>query len=134
MREYHIDGTLPEDDSVVVFGSNTEGYHSLGMALIATKQFGAIRYQAEGLMGKSYAIPTRWWHKQFKRMFTLPFEVVANHIATFCQFTIDHPELHFFVTSVGCGHAQLDYEHVAPLFKNAINCSFPENWDVLLEE
>jgi hypothetical protein len=133
-RTYHIDGTLPEDGWVFVFGSNDKGFHSLGAALVAVRQYGAKRYVGEGHVGNSYALPTRWWSHTFKSVFTLPIEIVEENIARFCQFTIDHPELKFFVTSVGCGHAGLDYEKIAPLFKSAINCSFPENWDTLLEE
>ena len=136
MRTYHIDGSLPDPDSgyIWTFGSNDKGFHSLGAAVIAVKKYGAIRYKPEGHFGNSYAIPTRWWHDGFKRMFTLPLEVIAEHIATFCQYTIDHPELKFFVTAVGCGHAGLGEENIAPLFKSAINCSFPEHWENYLEE
>jgi hypothetical protein len=133
-RTYHIDGTLPENDEIFVFGSNDKGYHSLGAALIAAQKFGAIRYQAEGRQGNSYGIVTRWWHDGFKRMFTLPNEVIATCIEEFCEYTLDHPELRFFVTAVACGHAGYRAELIAPYFKDAINCSFPEDWENYLEE
>jgi hypothetical protein len=134
MRTYHIDGTLPKDDELFVFGSNIQGFHSLGAAVVAVKKFGAVRYQGEGRQGNAYAIPTRWWDMSVKRMFTLPLEVVTNHIAKFCKYTQDNPDLKFFVTAVGCGHAGFKMETIVPLFKDAINCSFPEEWDLLLED
>lgn len=127
---------LPDKDSleILTFGSNIQGYHSLGVAKVAFQQFGAIRYQGVGLQGKSYGIPTRSWDSVKYKMFTLPFDEVAVNILDFCQFTIANPELKFFVTSVGCGYAGFSPEKIAPLFKTAINCSFPENWDIYLEE
>lgn len=133
-RSYHIDGMLPEDDSILVFGSNLQGFHSLGVAKIATQKFGAIRHNGEGLQGTSYAIPTRYWVMEKRRMFTLTLEEVTANISRFCQFTKEHPELRFFVTSIGCGLAGFTMDQMAPLFKTAINCSFPENWDIYLEE
>lgn len=133
-RIYHIDGTLPENDEIFVFGSNTGGFHSLGVAKIASQKFGAIRYKGEGLHGKSYALPTRYWVMEKRRMFTLALEEVTANVSRFCQFTKDNPELRFFVTSVGCGLAGFTIDQMAPLFKTAINCSFPENWDIYLEE
>ncbi len=50
--------TTLEKNEIFVFGSNTKGHHSGGAALFAKKNFGAIEGQAEGLQGKSYAIPT----------------------------------------------------------------------------
>ncbi len=49
--------TLP-DDGIFVFGSNTDGDHCGGAALVALKRFGAVNGQAEGPQGRSYAIPT----------------------------------------------------------------------------
>lgn len=134
MRTYHIDGTLPEGDKILVFGSNIQGYHSLGAAIVAVRKFGAIRYQGEGRQGNAYAIPTRWWDMTLKRMFTLPLETVVENIARFCQYTKENPDLKFFVTAVGTGYAGFKMETIVPLFKDAINCSFPEEWDLLLED
>lgn len=48
---------LPNE--VFVFGSNTQGRHGKGSALIAKQKFGAIYGQAKGLQGQSYAIVTK---------------------------------------------------------------------------
>lgn len=135
-RTYHIDGKLPDPASgkIVVFGSNTEGFHSLGMAKECYLKYGAIRYVGEGRQGNSYAIPTRWWDAKIRQMHTLHFETVVENVQKFCQYAIAHPELSFFVTAVGCGYAGFTADKIAPLFKGAINCSFPEEWEVYLED
>lgn len=54
-------GSLPElrENQILVFGSNTEGRHGKGVALIAKEKYGAVYGQARGLQGKSYAIITK---------------------------------------------------------------------------
>ena len=47
-----------QPDEVFVFGSNLEGMHGGGAALIAYRKFGAIWGQGVGLQGQSYGIPT----------------------------------------------------------------------------
>lgn len=49
---------LPEN-GIFVFGSNTQGRHGKGAALLAKNKFGAIYGQAKGLQGQSYAIITK---------------------------------------------------------------------------
>jgi hypothetical protein len=44
---------------VFVFGSNTQGRHGKGSALIALRRFGAIYGVASGLQGSSWAIITK---------------------------------------------------------------------------
>lgn len=46
-------------NEIFVFGSNTQGYHGGGWAKYAFDNFGAIRGQAEGRQGQSYAIITK---------------------------------------------------------------------------
>ena len=48
-----------EPNQIFVFGSNTQGRHGAGAALIAKQKFGAIYGKAEGLQGQSYAIITK---------------------------------------------------------------------------
>jgi hypothetical protein len=55
-------------------------------------------------------------------------------VETFVLFTLENPDMEFFVTRVGCGLAGNKDEDVAPMFKGAINCSFPENWRTYLAE
>ena len=44
------DGNIePDDNTIFVFGSNPEGRHGAGSALVAVKYFGAKYGQGEGL-------------------------------------------------------------------------------------
>ena len=51
--------TSLKENQVFVFGSNTQGRHSLGAAKTAKDKFGAKYGQAEGFQGQSYAIITK---------------------------------------------------------------------------
>lgn len=109
---------------VFVFGSNLAGRHGKGAALWARRWRGAIYGQGEGLQGNSYAIPTK--DAQIK---TLPYEVVAEHIADFIDFAVSRPDLRFQLTPVGCGLAGFTREQIEPLFKGAPeNVIWPPEW------
>ena len=59
MKTYKGDIESLNYNQIFVFGSNTEGRHGKGAALIARQKFGAIYGQARGLQGHSYAIVTK---------------------------------------------------------------------------
>lgn len=129
-RHYHKDATLPtQPDVIFVFGSNLAGIHGAGAAKVAHSQFRAITGQGEGRQGQSYAIPTKGYHLQ-----CLSLQDIAQHVCSFCEYTFEHPELRFFVTAVGCGLAGNKPQDIAPLFRNALNCSFPQEWKEFLEQ
>ena len=48
-----------QSNQIFVFGSNTQGRHGKGAALIALKKFGAIYGQSKGLQGNSWGICTK---------------------------------------------------------------------------
>lgn len=48
-----------EPNQIFVFGSNTQGRHGKGAALMARYKFGAVYGQAEGPQGQSYGIITK---------------------------------------------------------------------------
>jgi len=127
MRKYHQDGTLPQNGEIFVFGSNLAGIHGAGAALKAI-QYGARRGIGVGLCGNTYAIPTKDRNIQ-----TLPLWEIEVSIHDFCKFTKDNPNLKFFVTGVGCGLAGYVADDIAPMFSEAINCSFPDRWAFFLE-
>ena len=108
-----------------MFGSNVHGNHNGGAAGYALAHFGAINGQAEGLQGKSYAIPTDGVSE--KELYT--------SICRFCEFAAQHPEQTFYVTAIGCGNAGHSPYNVAPMFRQAIrlkNVKLPiEFWDFL---
>lgn len=110
---------------IFVFGSNLEGAHGGGAALLAWRKWGAKWGQGVGLQGQTYGIPT---------MHGGP-ESIRPYVNEFIRFAADHPELHFLVTEIGCGIAGFTPEEIAPLFRNAVkvkNISLPERfWNVL---
>ena len=120
---FHPDRTTPKDGRIFVFGSNRGGKHGAGAALEARLRYGALLGQGEGLVGKSYAIPTTTANFE-----CLSLEEIEQYVETFVLFTLENPDMEFFVTRVGCGLAGNKDEDIAPMFKGAINCSFPENW------
>ena len=116
------------ENMIFVFGSNLSGIHGGGAAYYALKKKGAVMGKGIGLQGQSYALPTKGINICFM---TLP-EVVKN-IESFKEFALQHPELEFQVTQVGCGRAGFTKEQIAPLFKGSpSNCYFDTEWQPLL--
>ncbi len=111
---------------IFVFGSNMGGYHGAGAARYALRNKGAILYQAAGLQGQSYAIPTK--DKNIKH--TLPLTEIQAYVDTFKEFARQHHNLTFQVTRIGCGLAGLRDDMIAPMFKGApFNCRFDTEWE-----
>jgi hypothetical protein len=128
VRQYHKDGTLPDDGySIWVFGSNLGGRHGGGAAKVAADTFGA-KWGKEGAIGHhgwSYAIPT----KNEDITAALPLHQIRIHVHYFIRYAKTHPELNFWVTAVGCGLAGLDPQMMAMMFWDApANCSLPDIW------
>lgn len=119
--------TTLADDEVFVFGSNLEGLHGGGAALLAYERFGAVWGQGTGLQGKSYGIPTMHGG----------IDVIAPYVDDFIAFAREHRELKFLVTEIGCGIAGFTVEEMAPLFKDAIdeeNIYLPQRFIKILEK
>ena len=111
------------EGEVFVFGSNASGAHGGGAARFAADHFGAVWGQANGLQGRSYAIDT---------MSGLP--TIEREVATFLAFAVDHPELRFLVTEIGCGIAGYRPEQIAPYFSDAtLNVVLPESFVRVLD-
>ena len=110
---------------IFVFGSNLEGHHGGGAALLAWKKWGAIWGQGTGLQGQTYGIPT---------MHGGP-DSIKPYVDEFISFARQHPELTFLVTEVGCGIAGFRPAEIAPLFRDAVdveNIHLPQRfWEVL---
>lgn len=103
---------------IFVFGSNAEGNHGGGAALIATERFGAQWGVGEGRTGRTYALPTMGgWHE------------VERSTSRFLDYAREHPGLVFYLTKVGCGIAGYGEDRVAPLFATAPpNVIRPRRW------
>lgn len=107
-----------------VFGSNLSGRHGKGAALIAVREYGAIYGQAEGLQGRSYAIPTK-----DKMLRSLSLIEIEKYVSRFIKFAIDRQDIDFYITPVGCGLAGHKREDIRPMFDNMpTNCRFAETW------
>lgn len=111
---------------IFVFGSNTQGRHGAGAALVARSVHGAIYGQAEGRQGDSYAIVT----KELRYGYTpVSLDVVKAGVDRFITYAENHPDLEFQVTKIGCGLAGFTEEQIAPMFTRAPkNCLLPEGW------
>lgn len=119
--------TTLADDEIFVFGSNLEGLHGGGAALLAYERFGAIWGQGTGLQGKSYGIPTMHGG----------IDAIAPYVDEFIAFAREHRELKFLVTEIGCGIAGFTIEEMAPLFKDAMdeeNIYLPQRFIRILEK
>lgn len=114
-----------QPSEIFVFGSNLEGHHGGGAALLAWKKWGAIWGQGAGLQGQTYGIPTM--HGGPDR--------IKPYVDEFISFARQHPELTFLVTEVGCGIAGFRPAEIAPLFRDAVdveNIHLPQRfWEVL---
>ena len=109
--------TQLEENEIFVFGSNLEGAHGGGAALLAWRKFGAIWGQGVGLQGQSYGIPT--------------MQGGVETIRPYVDDAKQHPELTFLVTRIGCGIAGFTNEEISPLFKDAHgidNIVLPPGW------
>ena len=119
--------TTLKDNEIFVFGSNLEGMHGGGAALLAYKRFGAIWGQGTGLQGQSYGIPTMHGG----------VDVIRPYVDEFIAFAKAHTEYQFLVTKIGCGIAGFSEEEIAPLFREAVdveNISLPRTFFELLRK
>ena len=89
-----------EPNEIFVFGSNEAGMHGGGAAKTAQEKFGAIYGVPFGLMGQSFAIPTK-----DRNIKTLLLPNIQNYLVSFIKFAIDNPQLKFYLTKIGCGLA-----------------------------
>lgn len=56
---YYDGQIIPDGNTVMVFGSNTQGIHGAGAAKFAKDMFGAQIGVVEGITGNAYALPTK---------------------------------------------------------------------------
>ena len=107
-------------DEIFVFGSNLAGVHGAGAARLAYQRFGAIWGKGEGLMGLSYALPTKDTDIE-----TRSLEHIGYSVIRLIDCCYANPDKTFLVTKCGCGLAGLRVQDIAPLFKT--QSSLPTN-------
>ena len=110
---------------IFVFGSNLSGRHGAGAAKFALNNHGAIYGKAIGLMGNSYAIPTK--DQNFK---SLPLHIIGEFVEEFKEFASSNPTLTFQLTRIGCGLAGYHDSDIIPLFGDGLakNILIPSEW------
>ena len=114
-------------NEIFVFGSNLRGAHGGGAARIAYEKFGAEWGVGVGRTGQCYAIPTMQGG----------VETIRPYVEEFIQYALQHTELIFFVTRIGCGIAGFTDEQIAPLFRDAVgiaNIALPSEWRNILNK
>lgn len=112
--------------TLFVFGSNKGGRHLGGAARYAAERYGAEHGVGEGETGDCYALPTM--NADFV---PLTLAEVGDAVDRFLRFASEHPELHFYVTRVGCGIAGFVDAEIGPMFRGAPkNCTFSPEWSV----
>ena len=114
-REYTPENiTSLNPNEVFVFGSNAEGAHGKGAALIAKQKFGAIQGQAEGLQGQSYAIITK---KDWRVEKSSTLTEIGNGIMKFVSFASRNPDKKFYVTKIASSLAGYTIPEIKNLWK-----------------
>lgn len=112
---------------IFVFGSNRQGRHGAGAALFAVSKYGAVYGQSSGRQGDSYAIITKELRHD---MPPVTLEEVQTGVTTFLKYAMEHPELTFMVTKLGCGLAGFRECDIMPMFESApLNCKLPAAWN-----
>ena len=106
-----------KENEIFVFGSNTQGRHGKGAALIAKEKFGAIYGQSEGLQGQSYAIVTKELRPYVSE---IQLWKIKEDVEEFIQFAKERQDLIFLVTPIGCGLGGFKSKEIAPLFQEAL--------------
>lgn len=112
-----------EPNQVFVFGSNAEGVHGKGAALLAKQRFGAKQGQAEGLQGQSYAVVTK---KNWRVEKSSTLGEIKDGLEKMLNFATNHPEKQFLVTKLGSSLAGYTISEIKGLF-DELRSSIPNN-------
>ena len=129
MKTYKGFITSLPNNGIFVFGSNTQGRHGRGSALIAKKNFNAIYGQSKGLQGKSFAIVTKDLTKLNHP--SIDKIEIKVQISNLYYYAILHPELDFYIAYSGNGNNLNGYsnEELSKMFNYV---KIPEN--IVFEE
>ena len=123
MKTYTGNITKLEPNQIFCFGSNTEGRHSLGAALIARTKFGAIYGQSEGLQGNCYAIITKDLTKKFHPSRTK--EQIEDQIKKLYETALENPNKEFLIAyKIGKNLNAYTSQEMANMFSSM---DIPEN-------
>lgn len=90
-----------EPNQIFVFGSNTQGRHGAGAALVALSLFGAVYGQAYGRQGSSYAIVTKDLTKSIHP--SINKYNIVDQIKQLYKYAEDNENLEFVIAYSGIG-------------------------------
>lgn len=125
-----------EPNQIFVFGSNTQGRHGMGAALIAKQKFGAVYGQSRGLQGQSYAIVTKDLTKS--KHPSVRIEDIRYQIFSLYEYAFKHSDKEFLVAYSGTGTNLNGYQswEMAEMFLHEIavppNVVFEEEFSKLV--
>jgi hypothetical protein len=108
------------DNEIFVFGSNLAGIHGAGAAEYALQHFGAVLWVGEGLMGQSYALPT----KRANVWDTCSLDEILAALERLGETARQNEHLTFYLTRIGQGYAGLKEADIRPLVEKAL---LPDN-------
>lgn len=135
MRTYK--GLIKElpDNAIFVFGSNTEGRHSLGAAKTARDKFGAEYGNPSGRQGRSYAIVTK--NLKVYNHPSISEENIKNSISKLYLYAASNKNLDFYVAYSGTGtnlngYSNQDMANMFSAFPIPENIIFEEEFSKLL--
>lgn len=113
-----------------VFGSNLKGVHGKGAAKTAAMYFEAQFGVGEGITGRAYALPTKDRELRPRRLQDV-IESIRKFVAVTQMLDLEEDADErgwFYVTPAGTGLAGFSHELVAPHFRGAARCWFPDIW------
>lgn len=96
-----------EPNEIFVFGSNRQGFHMAGAALIAVQRFGAAFGQGKGPQGRSFAVVTM----------DTTLDQIGCEINSFLGWARTYSDKTFLVTKIGCGIAGYSVKEIGDLFR-----------------
>lgn len=123
MKTFSKNITSLKDNEIFVFGSNTEGRHGKGAALLAKKKFGAIYGQPRGRQGNSYAIVTKDLTKA-EPLRSVSLKDIELEVDIFIKYAILNPDLIFYVVKFGSSLAGFADIEISRMF---IGKDLPDN-------
>jgi hypothetical protein len=127
MNLYDKDRILnPLENDRLVFGSNTQGRHGAGSALLAKEKFEANYGQAIGPQGRSYAICTK--NLTLKKHPSVSKGNIINQINELYKYAANNSHLKFLIVYSGEGENLNAYsnEELALMFMSA-ESEIPDN-------
>lgn len=118
MKTYTGKITKLQPNQIFVFGSNTQGRHGKGSALLAVQKFGAIYGKSKGIQGQSYAIITKDLTKYVHP--SISKSIIESQIMELYEYAKDNKEKNFLVAYSGSGSNLNSYtnQELADMFSS----------------